>query len=102
MPPRLIDTIQSPRIVTVRRTPSRKNGARSFRFGVAVTAIVVASMPANVQTPAEFYKGRTVTIMLGSAPGGSYTIYAILAANHLKRHVPGNPHIVIEHRPGGG
>jgi tripartite-type tricarboxylate transporter receptor subunit TctC len=84
--------------------PHRKNVTPVRRFFVAAAAagMVAASMPAAAQTPAEFYKGRTVTIMLGHPPGGSYHMYATLAANHLKRHIPGHPHIVIEHRPGGG
>ncbi len=61
-----------------------------------------ASAPAAAQTPAEFYKGKTVTIMLGHPPGGSYHMYATLAANHLKKHIPGNPNVILEHRPGGG
>ena len=40
--------------------------------------------------------------MLGHPPGGSYHMYATLAANHLKKHIPGNPNVIIEHRPGGG
>jgi tripartite-type tricarboxylate transporter receptor subunit TctC len=40
--------------------------------------------------------------MIGVPPGGSYDLYARLAANHLKKHLPGNPHTLVEHRPGGG
>ncbi len=50
----------------------------------------------------QFYKGRNVTIMLGHPPGGSYDMYARLAANHMKKYIPGNPNIIVEHRPGGG
>ena len=67
-----------------------------------VALSVGASAPAAAQTPAEFYKGKTVTIMLGHPPGGSYHMYATLAGNHLRRHIPGNPNVIIEHRPGGG
>ena len=68
----------------------------------ATVAVAGASAPAAAQTPEEFYKGKTVTVMLGHPPGGSYHMYATLAANHLKRHIPGNPNVIIEHRPGGG
>ena len=47
-------------------------------------------------------RARPSPIMLGHPPGGSYHMYATLAANHLKRHIPGNPNVIIEHRPGGG
>jgi tripartite-type tricarboxylate transporter receptor subunit TctC len=58
--------------------------------------------PAFAQSPAEFYKGKTVTIVLGHPPGGSYDLYARLAADHIKRFIPGNPNIIVQHRPGGG
>src|SRR5262245_32188489 len=57
---------------------------------------------AAAQTVEQFYQGKTMTIMLGHPPGGSYDLYARLAANHIKRYIPGNPNIIVEHRPGGG
>jgi len=63
---------------------------------------VGAALPAGAQTPAEFYKGKTITIVLGHPPGGSYDLYARLAADHMRRFIPGNPNIIVQHRPGGG
>lgn len=45
---------------------------------------------------------QTLRIMLGHPPGGSYDLYARLAADFMKNHLPGNPNIIVEHRPGGG
>ena len=61
-----------------------------------------AASPAVAQSAADFYKGKTITIVLGHPPGGSYDLYARLAADHLKRFIPGNPNIIVQHRPGGG
>ena len=61
-----------------------------------------AGLPAAAQTVEQFYQGKTMTIMIGAIPGGSYDLYARLAAKHIKRHIPGNPNIVVEYRPGGG
>jgi len=61
-----------------------------------------AVAPATAQSVGQFYQGKTLTIMLGHPPGGSYDLYARLAANHIKRYIPGNPNIIVEHRPGGG
>ena len=58
--------------------------------------------PPSRSQPEEFYKGKTITIVLGHPPGGSYDLYARLAADHLKRFIPGNPNIIVQHRPGGG
>jgi tripartite-type tricarboxylate transporter receptor subunit TctC len=72
-------------------------------FVSAVLLPAVAMVPAaNAQTVEQFYQGRTLTIMLGHPPGGSYDLYARLAANHIKKYIPGNPNIIVEHRPGGG
>jgi tripartite-type tricarboxylate transporter receptor subunit TctC len=68
----------------------------------AALAALSATMPAAAQAPAEFYKGKTITIVLGHPPGGSYDLYARLAADHMSRFIPGNPNIIVQHRPGGG
>jgi tripartite-type tricarboxylate transporter receptor subunit TctC len=69
---------------------------------LAMICGVAAISPASAQSPAEFYKGKTITIVLGHPPGGSYDLYARLAADHMKRFIPGNPNIIVQHRPGGG
>src|SRR5712691_4543939 len=50
---------------------------------------------------AEFYKGKTITVLIGFPAGGSYDTYARLAAANLKRFVPGEPSIIVQSRPGG-
>lgn len=51
---------------------------------------------------AQAQQQQTMRIMLGHPPGGSYDLYARLAADFMKNHLPGNPNIIVEHRPGGG
>jgi tripartite-type tricarboxylate transporter receptor subunit TctC len=85
------------------KTVRRPFGRLAFGACVGVSAFVGGTVaPAIAQTPEQFYKGKTITVMLGHPPGGSYHMYATLAANHLKKHIPGNPNLIIEHRPGGG
>src|SRR5262249_31425191 len=72
------------------------------RLGLLAGAFWLALAPASAQTVEQFYRGKMLTIMLRHPPGGSYDLYARLAANHMKRYIPGNPNIIIEHRPGGG
>jgi tripartite-type tricarboxylate transporter receptor subunit TctC len=57
-------------------------------------------MAAQAQSPAEFYKGKTVTIVVGSDTGGGYDLNARVLARHLPRHIPGNPNIVVQNKPG--
>ena len=82
-------------------------GIKATAGGLAVSALLIicglgAASPAAAQSPEEFYKGKTITIVLGHPPGGSYDLYARLAADHMKRFIPGNPNIIVQHRPGGG
>ena len=50
----------------------------------------------------KFYRGRTVTITIGSAVGGGYDAYGRLVARHLGKHIPGNPTVVPQNMPGAG
>ena len=51
---------------------------------------------------ADFYTGKTVTIIVGFAPGGGYDITARVIGKHLGNHIPGNPNVIVENRPGAG
>jgi tripartite-type tricarboxylate transporter receptor subunit TctC len=84
--------------------PAASRFARAMvcAFAAASLLSVAACLPAAAQTVEQFYQGRTMTIMIGVPPGGSYDLYARLVANHIKRHIPGNPNVIVEHRPGGG
>jgi tripartite-type tricarboxylate transporter receptor subunit TctC len=50
---------------------------------------------------AAFYGGRTLPITIGFPPGGSYDIYARLAAAHLGKYIPGHPVVIVQNKPGG-
>ncbi len=52
--------------------------------------------------PAEFYRGKTITLYIGSSPGGAYDVYARLLASHIGKHIPGNPRIVPSNMEGAG
>jgi len=69
--------------------------------GIAA-AIVSASLPAFAQTPEQFYKGKQMELAIGYPPAGSNDFYARLLARHLGKHIPGNPSIVPQNRPGAG
>lgn len=51
---------------------------------------------------AAFYKGKTVTILIGSSPGGGYDLYGRMIARHISQHLPGNPTAVPANMPGAG
>ena len=56
--------------------------------------------PGFSQTP--FFQGKTITIIRGSAPGGVGEMRTRAVANYLKKHVPGNPTVIIEFMAGAG
>ena len=63
---------------------------------------LAAAGGAAAQSVEQFYKGRTVTMLVGTSPGGINDISARLAARHLARFLPGNPSFVVQNNPGGG
>jgi tripartite-type tricarboxylate transporter receptor subunit TctC len=50
----------------------------------------------------DIYSGKTITIMVGFAPGGGYDLYARTLARYMARHIPGEPTIVVQNMPGAG
>src|SRR5262249_56250095 len=50
----------------------------------------------------DFYRGRSVNLVIGYAPGGGYDLYARTLGRHIGRHIPGNPTIVVQNMPGAG
>jgi tripartite-type tricarboxylate transporter receptor subunit TctC len=70
----------------------------------AVLALVaaVASGPAFAQSPAEFFKDKTVTFYVGLSAGGGYDVNARLVARHIGKYIPGNPQVIVRNMPGGG
>jgi tripartite-type tricarboxylate transporter receptor subunit TctC len=66
-------------------------------------AACFAANAASAQDAVEaFYRGRTVTIVVGSAVGGGFDAYARLVGRHLARFIPGNPTIIVQNIPGAG
>ena len=45
---------------------------------------------------------RELTILIGHPPGGSYDLYAQLAAAHIGKYIPGHPSVIVQSMPGGG
>ncbi len=57
---------------------------------------------AQAQSVEQFYKGRSITILVGNSPGGINDISARLMARHIGRFIPGNPGAVVQNNPGAG
>jgi tripartite-type tricarboxylate transporter receptor subunit TctC len=57
---------------------------------------------AKVWAQTEFYKGKTVRIVVGFTPGGFYDRWSRLLARYMGRYIPGNPDFVVQNMPGAG
>ena len=78
---------------------------RRFLAGPGAAGVALVALLPSLATaaPAEdFYKGRTVFVIIGYSPGGGYDLYARLVAQHLGKHIPGNPAVVPQNMPGAG
>jgi tripartite-type tricarboxylate transporter receptor subunit TctC len=65
-------------------------------------AAIVASLFGTPAAAEDFYKGKTLNLVVGYAVGGGYDVYARLLARHLNRHIPGSPTIIVQNMPGAG
>lgn len=73
------------------------------RMRVAAAALAcLAAGAARAEDPAAFYKGKSVTIVAGSASGGGVDVYARLLARHFPKHIPGQPAVIVQNMPGAG
>ena len=67
---------------------------------LAATAALAGA--AAAQTPEQFYKGKNIDLIIGYPPAGSNDVYARLLTRHLGKHIPGNPTVVPQNKPGAG
>jgi tripartite-type tricarboxylate transporter receptor subunit TctC len=72
---------------------------RALLLAAAIVAAPLFSPPACAQDN-DFYRGKTVTLVVGYSAGGGYDQYARMLARHFGRHIPGNPTIVVQNMPG--
>ena len=72
----------------------------AITISAVVGAVLALLQPAQAQE--DYFKDKTVRIIVGSAPGGGYDAYARVVGDHLRKHLPGSPQIVIQNMPGAG
>src|SRR5947209_11840123 len=86
-----------------RSKPNSRSFLRDMRGAlIASLAFAAATSAGQAATPAEFYKGRTMPVIIGYSAGGGYDLYARVLAQHMGRHIPGAPTLVPQNMPGAG
>jgi tripartite-type tricarboxylate transporter receptor subunit TctC len=67
-----------------------------------VAASSLCASASSAQPAADFYKGKTVTLIVSSSAGGGYDVMSRTIAKYIGSHIPGNPRIVVTNMPGAG
>ena len=70
--------------------------------GLCTALLVCLATSAHAQSPAEFYKGKTVSLQVGFGTGGEDDLWARTISKYLSGHIPGNPTVIVQHMPGSG
>ena len=74
---------------------------RSVAAGAAIAfAVMLPAAPGAADPVADFYRGKTVEMIIGAAAGGGYDIAGRAVARHLGRHIPGQPALIVRNMPG--
>jgi tripartite-type tricarboxylate transporter receptor subunit TctC len=77
------------------------NPSPAIRRGIAFVAAAALLWPASsdAQTVEDFYRTKSITMLVGGGAGGGYDTYARIFARHMSRHIPGNPNIIAKNMP---
>ena len=75
---------------------------KTLSLALLPAAIALAPSIASADAVADFYKGKTVKIVIGAGMGGSYGLNAQLMARHVSKYLPGAPTVVVQSMPGSG
>ena len=80
--------------------PNKRNSV-----DIATRALLACGMIGFAAAPAlsaDFYAGKTLTLIVGTDEAGGFTIYSRLIGSYLGRHIPGNPNVIVQTMPGAG
>src|SRR5262245_48788393 len=75
---------------------------KSIAVAASLAVCLLLPAPLAAQSPAEFYAGKQVVLIVGATPGGGYDTQGRFVARHLGRRLPGNPTIVVQNMPAAG
>ena len=78
-------------------------GIRNIASAAATAALgFLLAAPASAQSVADFYKGKTVNVLIGVGVGGEYDLHARLVSRYIGKHIPGAPVLVPQNMLGAG
>lgn len=71
-------------------------------ISVASVTVFIATAFSCGAFAQDFYQGKTIRMIIGSAPGGSYDAHSRLLSRHMGRHIPGAPGLIVQNMPAAG
>lgn len=86
----------------VRPLKPRTGKQQVSRLLTVSTVFVLSCALASLATAAPYFKGKTIRILNATAPGGMYDTYSRLFARYARKHLPGNPRLIVQNMPGAG
>lgn len=64
------------------------------RLALALVAVLLGSVPGRAQSVADFYRGKSIQLLIAYSVGGNYDLNARMLARYMGKHIPGNPNVV--------
>src|SRR5258708_5479320 len=80
--------------------PMILENSRSWFVAAFAALLCSFAAPGRADEVADFYKGRTITVVVGHETGTGFDLYSRVLARHLGRHIPGRPNIVVQNMLG--
>jgi tripartite-type tricarboxylate transporter receptor subunit TctC len=68
----------------------------------ALLTLALCLLPWPLLAAEDFYRGKTIRVIVGGSAGGGFDIYTRAMARHMGRHIPGNPTLIVENMTGAG
>jgi tripartite-type tricarboxylate transporter receptor subunit TctC len=75
----------------------RAKWIQSLAFAFALSSAALSSAAES-----NYFQGKTVRVVVGSSARGGYDLWARLMAQHIGKHIPGNPSVLVQNMPGAG
>src|SRR4029079_2062895 len=65
-----------------------------IRLALVLSAVLLSALPGHAQSVADFYRGKSIQLLIAQSAGGNYDLHSRLLARHIGKHIPGHPAIV--------
>src|SRR4030095_16568430 len=80
----------------------KNTSAREVRLSLILALVVSLSSICQVRAQEDFYKGKTIKVLVGTTAGSLYDLWGRAIAAHIGKHIPGNPETLAQNMPGAG